>query len=1003
MRKLFLLLVIALTVSLSAMAQQVTVKGTVLNASDEDPIVGATISGKGTSVYTASDVNGQFTITVPASCKKLQVSYVGMYPAEVDVKPEVIVYLEENQQMLSEVVVTGYGVTKRAAFTGAASVVDGEIVDKKSEVNFVKGLEGAVTGFTYNNSTSMPGEWGSVYVRGLGSLSSNSQPLYVIDGVPVNSNPEYMSSNNNYFDPMAAYNPADIESITVLKDAAATAIYGSRASNGVIVITTKKGQEGKMSITFETRQGFTAVANNNMKLADAWTTRDFWASGYAARMGVSSAEAMETIDNYVTNNFGWDGTYSVDWMDLVTRKGYYADYNLSVSGGTGKTTYYVSLNYNDAKGIVIGASNKRYGGRVNVESEYKWFQMGANVSYSHSENNAFSQSTGGSNTNPTVGAFTSMNPFMKPYNEDGGYNFVMNYNPLAVWDKKVGDLNSTDNNTLVANPWLKLNLPYGFWAKTNFGYNRMDQSQYSYWSAVTNPQGMNYNGLGQLYDTTNQILTWTNTFGWIHSYGENNINIMLGQEMQKELYKYTYMDRYDFPFADLGMRDLTTAAASDDSEYYKEEARLASYFLDARYDYGNRYFISGSYRRDGSSRFGSNKRWGNFWSVGAKWRLSQEKFMLDQTTVTTADIRASYGTVGNQGIGTYAARGFYQLTGYSYLNAPGMVPTGINNPNLTWETSKKFDVGFDLSFKNRWHFTFDFYNEDTTDALYEVPLSMTTGLESLYQNIGKIRNRGIEFGFNGTLFYTNDVALNAFANITWNQNKILKLANGTEEYTYQILEEGHSYRQFYTKEFAYVDQETGRAMYYLNAEGDEVTDDYTAAAKRYVGSADPKVFGAFGLNATFFGFDASIQFNYRLGSKVFDSGHAFTGFLGGNLRTPLQKYVDDSWTESNRNARWPQMVYGDPYGEVASNYSTLWMYSGDYLRISNITFGYTLPQKITRKALMDKVRLYVTLDNVHTWTKKDFVGYSPDTYANGVIAWQYPAVFTFTGGVSVTF
>lgn len=1003
MRKLFLLIVIALTVSLSALAQQVTVNGTVVSASDQEPIVGATVAGKGAGVFTATDVDGKFSITVPASCKKLLITYVGMYPVETDVKPEVTVEMEENQQMLGEVVVTGYGVTKKAAFTGAASVVDGEIVDKKSEVNFVKSLEGTVTGFTYNNSTSMPGEWGSVYVRGLGSLSSNSQPLYVIDGVPVNSDPDYMSSNNNYFDPMAAYNPADIESITVLKDAAATAIYGSRASNGVIVITTKKGQEGKMSITFETRQGFTSVANNNMQLADAWSTRDFWALGYAARSGASYADALETINDLVLSNYGWDGSYSVNWMDLVTRKGYYADYNLSVSGGTGKTTYYVSLNYNDAKGIVIGSSNKRYGGRVNVESEYKWFQMGANVSYSHSVNNAFSQSTTGSNSNPTVGAFTSMNPFMQPYNENGDYNYLANWNPLAVWDKKLGDLNTTDNNTLVANPWLKVNLPYGFWAKTNFGYNLMDQSQYSYWSAIYNPQGAGYNGLGQLYDTTNQILTWTNTFGWIHSYGENNINFMFGQEMQKELYHYTYLDRYDFPFADLGMRDLTTAAAADDSEYYKEEARLASYFLDAHYDYGNRYFLSASYRRDGSSRFGSNKRWGNFWSVGAKWRLSQEKFMMDQNTVTTADIRISYGTVGNQGIGTYAARGFYQLTGYSYLNAPGMVPTGINNPNLTWETSRKFDVGFDLSFKNRWHFTFDFYNDDTADALYTVPLSMTTGLESLYQNIGKIRNRGIEFGFNGTLFYTNDVSINAFANLTWNQNKIIKLANGTEEYTYQILEEGRSYRQFYTKEFAYVDKETGRSMYYLNPEGDEVTDDYQAAAKRYVGSADPKVFGAFGLNANFYGFDASIQFNYRLGSKVLDSGHAFTGFLGGNLRTPLVKYVEDSWTANNTNARFPEFVYGDPYGEVTSNYSTLWMYSGDYLRISNITFGYTLPQKLTHKALIDKVRLYVTLDNVHTWTAKDFIGYSPDTYANGVIAWQYPAVFTFTGGVQITF
>ncbi|MCH5233345.1 MAG: TonB-dependent receptor [Muribaculaceae bacterium] len=1003
MRKLFLLFVFAVTVSLSAFAQQVTVKGTVISAADQEPIIGATVKGKGTDVMTATDVNGEFTLTVPAACKKLVVTYIGMYPVEVDVKPVVNIVMETNESTLNEVVVTGYGVTRKAAFTGAASVIDSEVVEKKSEVNFVKSMEGTVTGFQYNNSTSMPGQWGSVYIRGLGTLSSSSQPLYVIDGVPVNSDYDAMSSStNNYFDPMAAYNPADIESITVLKDAAATAIYGSRAANGVIVITTKKGAEGKMSITFETRQGFTSVANNNMQLSDASTTRNFWAQGYAARTGATMTDALETIDNYIQSNYDWDKHSSYNWWDMVTRKGYYADYNLSVSGGNGKTNYYVSLNYNDANGIVIGSNNKRYGGRINIESEYKWFQVGANMSYSHSINNAFSQSTGGSNTNPTVGAFTSMNPFMRPYNEDGSYAFVTSYNPLAVWDKEVGDIASVQNTTFVGNPWFRINLPYGFWIKTNFGYNLMRQREYDYWSAVTNRQGMGYNGLGQMYISQTQLMTWTNTFGWIHSYGDNNINIMLGQEMQQENYEYDYYDKYDFPFADLGMRDLTTAAAEDGSEYYKSESRLASYFLDAHYDYDNRYFLSASYRRDGSSRFGSNKRWGNFWSVGAKWRLSQEKFMMDQNTVTTADIRASYGTVGNQGIGYYAARGFYS-TGYNYMQAPGMVPTGIANPNLTWETSKKLDVGFDLSFKNRWHFTFDFYNEDTSDALYDVPLSMTTGLTSLTQNIGKIRNTGVEFGFNGTVFYTDDVSINVFANLTWNKNKVIKLATGDPiEGTYTIIEEGRPYRQFYTPEFAGIDDD-GRALYYLKEEGDETTTDYTSAAKRYVGSAEPKVFGAFGINANFYGFDASIQFNYRLGSKVIDTGHAFTGFLGNALRTPLQKYVDNSWTPTNQDARWPQYLYGDPYGEVTSNYSTLWMYSGDFLRISNITFGYTLPQKITRKAFIDKVRLFVTLDNVHTWTAKDFVGFSPDTYASGVIAWQYPAVFTFTGGISVTF
>ena len=1005
MRKLFLLIALTFAFALPSLAQNITVKGKVVEASDQEPIIGATVKGKNTSYMTATDSNGEFTLTVPTAVHKLVVTYVGMLPVEVEVKPQVYVEMQENDQMLSEVVVTGYGTVKKAAFTGAASVVDGEVVDKKSEVNFVKGLEGAVTGFQYNNSTSMPGQYGSVYIRGLGSLSSNSQPLYVIDGIPVNSSYDSMNSNNNYFDPMAAYNPNDIESITVLKDAAATAIYGSRAANGVIVITTKKGSEGNLNITFETRQGFTSVANNNMKYANANEMLDFLAYGfqqYYAYMGYDySLDFMKDYwrDDYM-DYYGWDGVTSYDWTKKVQRKGYYADYNLSVSGTTGKTSYYANLNYNDAKGILIGSSNKRYGGRLNVQSAYKWFEFGANVSYSESENNAFSQSTSGSMSSVSVGAVSNMSPMIPFYDAEGNYNAIDEYNPLAIWDKNTGDINKVTNKTLVANPWLKVNFPYGFWAKTNFGYNNMFQREYNYWSAITNPQGMDYNGLGQMYLSNTMLMTWTNTIGWNHAYGENHIDVLLGQEMQKETYSQDYFAKYNYAYPESN-RNMATAGGEMGSDYYESQARLASYFLDAHYDYANKYFGSVSYRRDGSSRFGANHRWGNFWSVGAKWRLSQENFMLNQNVLTNADIRLSYGTVGNQGIGYYAARGYY-VVGSNYDQAPGATPGNLANPDLTWETSKKFDVGFDLSFINRWHLTFDFYNDDTDDALYSVPLSMTTGFSGYMKNIGKIRNTGIEVGFNGTAFYNNNASINVFANLTWNKNKIVKLANGTEEYTYQILEEGRSYRQFYMPEYYGVNPENGRALYYKNAEGDELTEDYYEAEKRYVGTADPKVYGAFGVNATFYGFDASLQFNYRIGSKVYDSGHAFTGW-GYATMTPLQDVALNSWTPENPNAKYPEFTYADIYTDVYGNYSSRWLMNGDYLRISNITVGYTLPQNLTRKALMDKVRIYLTFDNVYTFTAKGFTGYSPDTYANGVIAWQYPAVFTFTGGIQITF
>ena len=988
--------------AITAVAQTINVRGVVLQASDQEPIPGATVKAKGTTIGTQTDVNGEFRLTIPASVKFLDVSFIGMFPVEVEVKPNLTIYMEENETVIDEVVVTGYGSTKKAAFTGAASVVNGEVVDRKSDANFVKSLEGQVTGFQYKNSTSAPGQFGTVYVRGMGSLSSSSQPLYVIDGIPVNSDYEGMSSTtNSYFDPMAAYNPNDIESVTVLKDAAATAIYGSRAANGVIVITTKKGGQSKLNVTFETRQGFTSIANNNMKYANAATTMDLFAKGYAARTG----RPYEDCYTIMVNNFAWDGETDVDWIDLVTRKGYYQDYNLSFNGSVGTTNYYANLNYNDVEGLVISSGNKRYSGRINLDTKYRFLSVGFNSSYSYSKNNGFSQSTDGSNSSPIVGAITSMTPMDAPYIGEGAdrkYAHVDNWNPLAVQDPELGDISEVTNQTINANPWLRIDFGKGIWAKTNFGVNIMDQRQYDYWSAVYNAQALDYNGLGQQYNTKSTTLTWTNTLGWNYKFGEHAIDLLFGQEMQRYNYWYEYYSGSDFPFADSGMRDLTTAGNMEmGAEFYKSESRLASYFTDLHYSYADRYYVSASYRRDGSSVFGAKNRWGNFWSVGGKWRVTEESFLKGNRALTNLAIRVSYGTVGNQSLPSlYAARGYY-AAGYNYAGVPGMVPAQISNPDLTWETSKKFDAGFDASLFNRVNFTFDFYNELTDDALYSVPLSYTTGLGSSYRNIGKIRNYGVEFGVNGTAYYNKDILVNLFANITWNRNKVIKLADGDIVSTYTIIQEGRPYRQFYMPEYAGVNKENGKALYYLNEEGEETTENFSEAAKRYVGSAEPKVFGAFGLNANAYGFDLSMQFNYRLGSKVYDTGHRFTGW-GMSLMTPLQTVADNSWTPENPNAKYPQYIYGDP-NQTTSTYSSRWLMNGSYLRLSNITFGYTLPVKITRKAFMEKVRFYTTFDNVHTWTASDFIGYNPETYSSGVIAWQYPAIFTFTGGVQVTF
>ena len=1003
MMKRFTMTAACLLMGMTAvMAQNTKVTGQVLDENGE-PVIGASVVVKGTTIGTVTDFDGNFTLDVPSNGKHLEISYVGMKTKQVGVASNINAVLESDSQALDEVVVTGYGVQKKASFTGAASIIGEDVLSKKTDANFVKALEGSVPGVQMNNSSSMPGVWGSIYVRGRGSLNSGTQPLYVIDGMPIDSDTDKNSLNsesNNQLDPMSTLNPSDIENITVLKDAAATAIYGSRAANGVIIVTTKKGKEGKFNINLDIKQGFVSMANNNMDFANAQQSMNLFANGLAASN--PDRYTIESAYNYLADDyFGWDRKSSYDWMDAITRKGYYQDYNLNLQGKQGNTGYYASLGYLNTEGLVRSSDLERFSGRLNLDSKFNWATIGINTSYSYSTQNGFSLSTSGSMSSPITAAISSMLPMYPYYDENGDYANVNLYNPLALTDETCGELNETKMQVINLNPYLQIDFGKGIYAKTTLGVNLNDQTQYQYWSAQYNPQGMDYIGLGQLYNSKSSVVTWNNILGWNYTFNEkHNIGVMVGQEMQKKSYHYEYFAKSDFPFASNGMRDLTTAGTEQGSEYYKQEARLASYFMDAHYSYADKYYASASFRRDGSSVFGADKRWGNFWSVGGKWRLTGEDFLADNSTLTNATLRASYGTVGNQEIDWYAARGFYSA-GYNYNQIPGMRPTSIENRELTWEVSKKLDVGFDLSLINRINLGFDFYNEETSDALFEVPLSMTTGLATTYQNIGKIRNRGIEFSVNASLMQQKDFTWNIFANLTWNKNRVIKLSTDEPlEYTFQIIEQGRPYSQFYMKEYAGVDRETGKPLWYLNEDGDETTSDYNAASKRYVGNADPKVLGGFGTNLTWKDFDFNINFNYRLGGKVYDSGASFTGF-GMAFRTPLEDVALNSWTPENKDAKYPQYIYGDPY--KASQTSSRFLYNGNYLRISNITLGYTLPKSLTQKAFIQRLRAYVSVDNLYTFTAGDFIGYNPETSANGVIAWQYPATCTFIGGIQLTF
>ena len=523
MKRKLMLLLTCLFVGIGLVTAQITkVTGTVISEEDGLPVVGASILVKGTTVGTVTDMDGKFTLSnVPSSAKTLVVSFIGMATQEVAIKQTVNITLKSDAEVLEEVVVTGYGVQRKASFTGAAAIIGEDVIAKKSDANFVKALEGAVPGVQMSNSTSMPGVWSEIYVRGRGSLNSGTQPLYVIDGMPVNSETDGMSTTtNNNFDPMAAINPSDIESVTVLKDAAATAIYGSRAANGVIVITTKKGKEGKMSINLDIKQGFVSMGNHNMDYANAQESMNLFAHGRSVAYGNTYDESYDYLKK-VYQGYGWDGVSSYDWMDAITRKGYYQDYNVNLQGRSGSTGYYVSLGYLDTEGLIIGSDMKRYSGRLNLDSKFSCFTIGVNASYSNSTQNGFSQATSGSMSSATVAAISSMNPMMPFYNEDGSYANISNYNPLALYDEKAGEINENNNQTLNFNPYLQIDLGKGIYAKTTLGVNIADLRQYQYWSALYNPQAVDYNGLGQQYNSRYTTITWNNVLGWNYTFDKH--------------------------------------------------------------------------------------------------------------------------------------------------------------------------------------------------------------------------------------------------------------------------------------------------------------------------------------------------------------------------------------------------------------------------------------------------------------------------------------------------
>ncbi len=1026
MSKRFMLLIICWITMMSAtMAQaQVKVSGIVLGADDGEPIVGASVIVKGSKVGAATDVNGNFTLKAPSYNVTLVVSYIGMATKEVKASNFVKVTLQSNTQTLNEVVVTGYGVTKKAAFTGAANTIGEKQIGNRNDANPIKSLEGVVPGLQMNIGSGQPGAPASIFIRGINSINSGTQPLYVIDGVPFDNDAVGIRADEGQeTSPLSTLNSSDIASITVLKDATATSIYGARAANGVIVITTKRGQAGKPVINVTAKMGFDELPSytnryklvgtaKNIELATESLLNDCADNGDFSYMGSAgyantAAAAKQFYDNYTG---GWVTAaekygYNTDWMKEITRKGLTQSYGFDISGGGANGTapvYYASFGYDNQKSLMKGKDLKRYSFRYNMDqAPSKFVKYGFNTNLSYTETN---MGSGGGYYNDPLTQVYMMNPMNPVYNQDGSWNFSTptGYNPVALRSAD-GDKAFAKQYRVLISPYLQINFTPDLFFMSRFGVDAYLIDEFGYMSFL-DPEGANYNGHGENGNTTRTLLTTTNTLNYIHTFNNvHHLNLLVGQEGQKRHLKTAYLEGTNYPVED--KNDVALAAVPSSVSTLNSDLKLSSFFGNAQYDYDNKYYLSGSYRFDGSSRFAAGHRWSAFWSVGAKYRISSEKFMEStKDWLSNLSFRASYGTTGNQEVGTgwYAASDLFDY-GYNYNGVPGSAHSQFGNSNLKWEETDKFNVGLDMTLFDRINITFDYYDHQTKHMVFAVPLSFTTGLGSIYQNVGKLSNKGVELTVNAVILKAKDLSWDVTFNGSYNKNKVVKLSTDNPiEGRVQITEVGHPLNQFKMKEWAGVDPKTGDGLWYLNETGSETTNNYNKAAKRYLGSANPKFIGSFSTNFAWKGFDLALQMNYSLGGKIYGSNLRYDEQTGASFYNNYTNYVyDHRWKQVGDITNVPRLTAA---GSTADNHSSRFLMDGDYLKVRSLSIGYTLPSSLLEGTFINKVRLFMDAENLYTFTAKNYRGFDPAGIgSDGVQWWNYPIARSFMFGVNVRF
>ncbi|MBY0480451.1 MAG: TonB-dependent receptor [Chitinophagaceae bacterium] len=988
------------------MAQNKTLKGKV---TDEKgiPIPNASVLIKGTTVGAATGTDGTFSLTAPSSAKTLVISSVGFSSKEIAIgnKNNFAISLQSSTQNLDEVVVVAYGTQKKATLTGAQSSVKGSELENKPFTSVDKALQGSVVGLQSSASSGAPGASQQIRIRGIGSISASAEPLWVVDGIPVNSGTGSSLATTSNF--LSTLNPNDIDNITVLKDAASSSIYGSRAANGVILVTTKKGKSGATKFRFDAEGGSsnTAYANNKYQPLNADQFTTITKEGLINAGSATSAN----VDAIFKSNFLSQLTYptpvNTDWLAAVTKTGSQKQFNLSASGGNEKTTYFLSGGYFKQDGTAIGSDFQRWNGNARIESKAtEKLTIGYNLNVGVTNQNT--PLAGGAFGNPVLSAFFLL-PTLSPYKPDGTLNYLTAdftksslYNTVAVasLDKRLLKGVSLRGSVFAEYKILE-NLRF----KTQFGvdYNTLEEEQYN------NPyygDGSSRNGRSFSYYSRYMNWDWVNTLDFKQNLlksGDLTLNLKLGYESQLNKGYFTQVQNSNFPpttaltVASIGATPVTANSTGSDYSF-------VGAFSSANINYKDKYLVSGSFRNDGSSRFGVNNRYGNFWSIGGSWNIDREKFMERIKAISSLKLRASYGSNGNAGIGNYDALPLYGY-GYNYNANPGSAPSQPGNINLTWETNKPIDVGIDFGIlKNRVTFTIDYYKRATSSLLLAAPLPPSTGFTSVNKNVGSMVNKGIEFSVSALPVMTKNFQWNITFNIANNKNEVTSLVNNADILSgSNIRRVGFDFQTFYARLYAGVDPANGDPLWFMDGTKTTTTNNYNLAVRQPYQTASPKIFGGLGNTFKYKGFSISANFYFNFGNYLQDSWGAYYNGAGfGGSFNKVQRIMD-RWTTPGQNTDIPKYVYGG--NKNAQNFSTFYLVKGDYIRLRDITLGYDLPKKVSDKLHLSTLHIYVRGTNLWTWVADSNMPFDPE---QGVGSATNLTVFipkTVTAGLNIAF